>query len=182
MQFFPTPLSGAFTIEIKKIGDERGFFGRAFCMNEFAEQGIDNRIAQINNSYNADKGTLRGLHYQLPPMAETKIVRCVRGALFDVIVDLRKDSPTRGKWYGHELTAENRIAMVVPRGFAHGFITLEDHTEAFYLATQFYGPEQERGLRWNDPKVAIDWPMQPVIISEKDVAHADLTEDMYFSL
>ncbi len=168
MQFHPTPLDGAYTIELDKRGDERGFFARFFCEKEFANAGVKNQFVQINNSLSADKGTLRGLHYQLAPKAEMKVVRCIRGSLWDVILDIRTDSKTFGQWFGRELSAENRTMMVVPEGFAHGFITLEDNTEALYLVTEFYAPECERGIRWNDPKFNIEWPIEPIAISDKD--------------
>jgi dTDP-4-dehydrorhamnose 3,5-epimerase len=174
MKFHPTPLVGAHVIELEKRGDDRGFFARAFCEREFGEAGLETRFVQINNSLSAKRGTLRGLHYQLPPAAEVKVVRVVRGALYDVIVDLRPDSPCFGKWFGAELSAENRMMMYVPRGFGHGFVTLADDTEAFYLVSAFYGPEQERGLRWNDPALGIDWPIAPAEISDKDRNWPDL--------
>lgn len=179
MKFNPTPLEGAYTIELEKRGDDRGFFARAFCVNEFGALELDRQIVQINNSLSRIKGTLRGLHYQLAPKSETKIVRCVRGSLFDVIVDLRPDSPTFCRWFGTELSAENRRMMYVPKGFAHGFITLEPDTEAFYLATEFYAPDRERGLRWNDPKFAITWPANPVVISDKDSKQPDFNPDIH---
>ena len=168
MKFHPTPLAGAYTIDLEKRGDDRGFFARAFCVNEYATLGLDDKIVQINNSMSQIKGTLRGMHYQLAPRQETKIVRCIRGALFDVILDVRPDSRTFGQWFGAELTAENRLMMYVPNGFAHGFITLTEDTEAFYLTTGFYAPDRERGIRWNDPEFGIKWPADPVLISDKD--------------
>jgi dTDP-4-dehydrorhamnose 3,5-epimerase len=168
MKFAPTPLAGAFLIDIEKRGDDRGFFARAFCENEFSAQGLSSRFVQVNNSLSAFKGTLRGMHYQLAPKAETKLVRCIRGALWDVILDLRKESPTFGQYFGAELSAENRRMMYVPKGFAHGFITLEDDTEAFYFVDEFYAPANERGVRWNDPRFGIEWPLQPAVISDKD--------------
>ena len=179
MKFHPTPLKDAFVIELEKRGDERGFFARTFCVHEFAAHGIDNKIVQINNSLSAQKYTLRGMHYQLAPHAETKIVRCIKGALYDVILDLRPESPTFGKWFGAELTAENRNMMVVPKGFAHGFLTLEDNTEAFYLVSEFYAPQAERGLRYNDPRFAIEWPHVPVVISDKDANWPDFNEKFH---
>jgi dTDP-4-dehydrorhamnose 3,5-epimerase len=173
MKFIPTPLAGAYTIDLEKREDERGFFARAFCVNEFDNVQLDHNIVQINNSLSKDKGTLRGIHYQLAPKAETKIVRCIRGSLYDVIVDLRPDSPTFLKWFGAELSAENRTMMFVPKGFGHAFMTLEENTEAFYMVTEFYAPEYERGIRWNDPKINIQWPIEPVIISDKDQKHPD---------
>jgi len=168
MIFTETPIPGAYVIELDKRGDDRGFFARAFCVNEFDAHGLDRNVAQINNSLSAERGTLRGMHYQLPPQAETKIVRCVRGSLWDVILDLRQGSATFGHWHGAELSAANRKMMYVPKGFAHGFLTLEDNTEVFYLVTAFYAPELERGVRWNDPRFGIRWPFEPVVISDKD--------------
>jgi dTDP-4-dehydrorhamnose 3,5-epimerase len=174
MKFNKTPLVGAYTIDLEKRGDDRGFFARMFCEREFAEAGLETHFVQVNNSLTGKKGTLRGLHYQLPPAAEVKVVRCVRGALWDVIVDIRAGSPTFGKWFGVELTAENRRMMYVPRGFAHAFVTLTDDVEAIYLVSAFYSPENERGVRWNDPAVGIDWPVEPIEISEKDGKWPDL--------
>jgi dTDP-4-dehydrorhamnose 3,5-epimerase len=174
MKFNKTPLVGAYTIDLEKRGDDRGFFARMFCEREFGEAGLETHFVQVNNSLTGKKGTLRGLHYQLPPAAEVKVVRCVRGALWDVIVDIRAGSPTFGKWFGAELTAENRSMMYVPRGFAHAFVTLTDDAEAIYLVSAFYSPENERGVRWNDPAVGIDWPVEPVEISEKDGKWPDL--------
>lgn len=173
MQFHKTPLKGSFVIELDKKGDDRGFFARFYCTKEFAKQGLDSNFVQVNNSLSAHKGTLRGIHYQLSPMAESKLVRCIRGALWDVIVDLRKDSETYGKWFAQELSAENRLMMYVPKGFGHAFITLEDNTEALYMVSEFYSPELERGLRWNDPKLGIKWPVEPAVISDKDRMHPD---------
>jgi dTDP-4-dehydrorhamnose 3,5-epimerase len=173
MIFHPTPLQGAYTIELEKRGDERGFFARFFCEREFAAKNLETHFVQINTSLSAKRGTLRGLHYQLPPAAEVKIVRCLRGALYDVIVDLRPDSPTYKKHFGAELNEDNRLMMYVPRGFAHALLTLQDNTEALYLVSAFYGPEQERGLRYNDPQFGIPWPMPPVEISAKDAAWPD---------
>jgi len=173
VRFEPTPLRGAYTVALEKRGDERGFFARLFCEEEFAAAGIAMPIVQINNSLSAKAGTLRGMHYQLPPAAEIKVVRCIRGALFDVIVDLRPDSPTFGQWFGAELSAENRLMMVVPRGFAHGFLTLADDTEAFYLVSAAYAPEQERGLRFDDPRFGVLWPGTPIDVSAKDRAWPD---------
>jgi dTDP-4-dehydrorhamnose 3,5-epimerase len=173
MIFDETPLAGVYLINLEKRGDERGFFARAFCEREFARHGLATRIVQANNSLSAQKGTLRGMHYQLSPKAETKFVRCIRGALHDVVIDLRLGSTTFGHSFGADLTAENRCMMYVPKGFAHGFITLADDTEAFYLVDEFYAPECERGIRWNDPKFGIQWPVQPVVISEKDQNYRD---------
>lgn len=179
MKFHPTPLAGAYTVELEKRGDERGFFARLFCEREFAAQGLETRFVQVNNSLSARKGTLRGLHYQLPPASEVKLVRAVKGALWDVIVDLRAGSPTFGRWFGAELNADNRLMMYVPRGFAHAFITLSDDVEAFYLVSDFYAPQAERGVRWNDPAVGIAWPIEPSEISDKDRAWPDLNAEFH---
>lgn len=174
-----TPLSGAYTVELEKRGDERGFFARLFCEREFAQAGLETNFVQINNSLSAKRGTLRGLHYQLPPAAEVKLVRCIRGALWDAILDLRAGSQTFGKWFGAELTADNRRMMYVPRGFAHGFFTLSDDTEAVYLVSAFYSPENERGVRFDDPAHGIEWPSVPAEISDKDRNWPDLTETFH---
>jgi dTDP-4-dehydrorhamnose 3,5-epimerase len=173
MIFTETPLAGAYLIDLEKRGDDRGFFARAFCEREFASHGLVTGFVQINNSLSAQRGTLRGMHYQLSPKAETKVVRCIRGALYDAILDLREGSPTFGQSFAAELTAENRRMMYVPKGFAHGFFTLADDTEAFYLVDEFYAPEHERGIRWDDPKFSIRWPSQPVVLSDKDRNHRD---------
>jgi dTDP-4-dehydrorhamnose 3,5-epimerase len=173
MTFAPAPLPGAYVVELEKRGDDRGFFARTFCEREFGAHGLVTRFVQVNDSLSAQKATLRGMHYQLEPRAETKLVRCIRGALYDVILDLRKGSPTFGKSFGAELTAENRRMMFVPKGFAHGFVTLADNTEAFYFVDEFYAPEQERGIRWNDPRFSIPWPIAPLVLSDKDRGHRD---------
>jgi dTDP-4-dehydrorhamnose 3,5-epimerase len=173
MIFNETPLKGAYLIELEKRGDDRGFFARAFCEKEFAQHNLISHFCQVNNSLSAQKGTLRGMHYQLAPKAETKVVRCIRGGLYDMILDLRKDSATFGKSYGAELSAENRRMLYVPKGFAHGFITLTVDCEAFYFVDEFYSPEHERGVRWNDPKFKLNWPAQPAVLSDKDKAHRD---------
>jgi dTDP-4-dehydrorhamnose 3,5-epimerase len=173
MRFVPTPLPGAFVIELDKREDDRGFFARFFCEREFAEAGLDTRFVQINNSLSKDLGTLRGMHYQLGPAAETKVVRCLHGALWDAVLDLRPGSATFGQSFGARLSADNRLMMYVPRGFAHGFLTLEGDTEALYLVSAFYEPGHERGVRWDDPHFAIAWPAKPRVISEKDAQHRD---------
>lgn len=173
MIFTETPIRGAYLIDLEKRGDDRGFFARAFCENEFGAHGLVTRFVQVNNSLSAQRGTLRGMHYQLGPKAETKLVRCIKGALWDVILDLRPDSPTFGRSFGAALTAENRRMMYVPKGFAHGFVTTADDTEAFYFADEFYAPDRERGVRFDDPKFRIEWPIAPVVISDKDRSHRD---------
>lgn len=179
MKFNKTPLVGAYTIELDRIGDDRGFFARLFCAKEFSNAGLIDSFVQINNSLTRDKGTLRGMHYQLPPSAEVKVVRCIKGSLFDVILDLRPDSPSFCKWHGDTLSAENRRMMYVPKGCAHGFITLEDDTEAFYLAGAPYSPEQERGVRYNDLKFNIEWPIEPMVISAKDEKWPDFDPEWH---
>ena len=173
MRFTETPLKGAWTIDLEPRGDERGFFARTFCQNEFDAHGLKRDLAQANLSYNPKRATLRGMHYQIPPHAEVKIVRCTRGAIYDVIIDLRADSATRFQWFGVELSADNRTALYVPEGFAHGYQSLTEESEVFYLVTEFYAPGSERGIRWNDPRFAIRWPLPDPVLSPKDAAHPD---------
>lgn len=174
MIFIETDLVGAFLIDLEKIEDSRGYFARAWDAKQFAEYGLETRIVQANLSFNKRRGTLRGLHLQCPPHEEAKMIRCVRGALYDVIIDLRPDSPTYMGWTGVELTEENNRLLYVPGGFAHGFQTLANDTEAFYLVTEFYTPEAEAGVRWDDPTFAIEWPLgEPTEISDKDGAWPD---------
>ena len=168
MIFNETELKGAYIIEIEKLTDQRGFFARSWCQNEFKDHGLTTRLVQANVSYNKKTGTLRGMHYQLSPYEETKLVRCTRGSIYDVIIDLRQDSLTYTQWIGVELTAENYNMLYVPKNFAHGFITLEDNTEITYQVSQFYTPGSERGIRWDDPAFGIDWPMKVKVISDKD--------------
>ena len=168
MIFTETKLAGAYLIELEKRGDERGFFARAWCRNEFEQHGLVSRLVQVNLSSNNKAGTLRGMHYQKAPDEETKLIRCTRGALYDVIIDLRPDSPTYKEWLGVELTAGNHRMLYVPKNFAHGFQTLEDDTEAIYQVSQFYAPQSEGGVRWNDPAFGIEWPLPAQVISDKD--------------
>lgn len=170
MRFVPTPLDGAYEIELDAFEDERGSFARAFCVREFAEMGLEARCVQVNLSANRRRGTLRGLHYQLPPATETKLIRCVRGALFDVIVDLRPGSPTYLRHHGVELSAESGRGLFVPGMFGHGFQTLVDDTQALYQVSEFYTPEVERGLRFDDPALGIGWPLPVTAISDKDAS------------
>jgi dTDP-4-dehydrorhamnose 3,5-epimerase len=168
MIFQPLLLEGTYLIDLEKNQDDRGFFSRLYCQNEFDNHGLFSKWAQINDSYSKKKGTMRGLHFQRPPHAEVKVVRCIKGAVWDVIVDLRYQSNTYGKWFGVELSEKNRKMMYVPQGFAHGFITLSDHSEIFYLVSDFYSQSSEGCLIWNDGDVGIDWPISPSIISAKD--------------
>lgn len=171
MIFTPTPLAGAVIVDVERREDERGFFGRTFCRREFAEQGLSPDVAQCNASFNIAQATLRGMHYQHAPHAEAKLVRCTRGAIHDVIVDLRPDSPTRGECFGVDLTERNRSALYIPEGFGHGFQTLEPDTEVHYQMTEFYAPGSDGGLRWDDPRLAIAWPPAPArVISDRDLA------------
>ncbi len=177
MIFTSTDLAGVVLIDLQPRGDERGFFARAFCEREFEDAGLPSRFVQINTSLTARKGTLRGFHYQLPPAEEVKVVRCIRGGLYDVALDLRPGSPTFGQSFAAELTAENRRMLVVPRGCAHAFLTLTDDVEALYLVSAAYAPSLERGVRWDDPWLAVEWPFRPAEISAKDAAWPDFDPD-----
>ena len=172
MRFIETKLQGAYILEIEPIVDERGFFARTFCVHEFEAHGLNTQVAQCNISSNKRKGTLRGMHYQAAPHAETKLVQCVRGAIYDVIVDLRTDSPTFKSWFAVELTSTNHRMLYVPEGFAHGFQTLEDDSEVLYQISEFYHPQSVRGLLWNDPSLSIEWPLEVTIISTRDQSYA----------
>lgn len=173
MIFNETALQGAFLIEIKKIEDHRGFFGRAWCQQEFEQAGINSNIRQINTSLTHKKGTIRGMHYQIDPHQEGKLIRCTRGRIYDVMIDLRPDSPTFMQWIGHELSENNYRMVYVPENFAHGFVTLEDHCEVYYPVTEFYTPGSERGIRYNDPAFKIEWPIDIEVVSDKDMSHPD---------
>ncbi len=168
MIFEPTPLKDAWLITLDARGDDRGYFARAFCQKEFEAHGIPAQIAQCNTSFSRDVGTLRGMHYQINPAAETKLMQCVRGAMHDVIVDMRPESPTYLRHYGVELTPENKRMLFVPENFAHGFLTLKPDTQTYYLVGEFYTPEYEHGLRYDDPSLGIEWPVEPLVVSEKD--------------
>jgi len=173
MIFTETKLKGAYVIELEKREDDRGFFARTFCKSEALPYGLKTDIVQANMSASKKKGTLRGMHYQLAPHAETKLIRCTKGSLFDVIIDIRPESPTYKQWFGTELTADNYKMVYVPEGFAHGFVTLEDNTEAVYLVTAAYNKESERAIRYNDPAFNITWPVDVTELSEKDTSHPD---------
>lgn len=176
MIFNETRLRGVFEIDLAPQQDERGFFARSYCWREFEQHGLNPRVVQCNVSYNRHRGTLRGMHYQAPPASEAKLIRCLRGALYDVVVDLREESPTYCQWFGTELTARpggpSRM-LYVPEGFAHGFLTLEDDTEVFYQMSEFYAPAAARGFRWNDPSFGIGWPEPVRVISERDQEYPD---------
>jgi dTDP-4-dehydrorhamnose 3,5-epimerase len=174
VKFVQTPISGLYVVELETLSDERGFFARSFCVREFQAHGLESTLAQCNISFNSKAGTLRGLHYQAPPHEEAKLVHCTHGAIYDVAVDIRPDSPTYLKWYAVELTSDNRRMIFIPRGFAHGFQTLVDVTEVSYLMSEFYHPGSGRGLRWNDPALAIFWPLDSPIMSDKDREYPSL--------
>jgi dTDP-4-dehydrorhamnose 3,5-epimerase len=172
--FVETKLQGVYVIEAEKNQDERGFFARTFCKNEFVAHGLNPRVAQCSTSFNKMKGTLRGMHYQLAPYDEVKVVRCTAGEIYDVTVDLRPDSPTYKEWVAVQLTEDNRRAIYIPEGCAHGFQTLVDNTEVYYQISEFYHPEAARGIRWNDPAFGVQWPLREnIILSEKDRSYAD---------
>ncbi|MDB4035273.1 dTDP-4-dehydrorhamnose 3,5-epimerase [Pseudomonadales bacterium] len=173
MKFIQTHLAGAYLIELEKIVDQRGFFARTWCQNEFADKQLNSNFVQCNVSYNKMRGTLRGMHYQKAPHGEAKLVRVTQGAVYDVIVDLRSDSKTIAQWFGVELTAENRRALFVPEGFAHGFITLKDNSEVLYQMSEFFYSSYSAGVRWNDPAFGIKWPISAKVISERDCKYSD---------
>ena len=170
MKFAETDLSGAWLIEPEPSQDSRGFFARTFCVREFEQHGLESRFVQHSTSYSGQRGTIRGLHFQRPPHGEVKVVSCRKGAVWDVIVDLRRSSPTYRRWQGFELTEDNRRLLYVPAGFAHGLQTLRDDTEADYLISAFYEPAASCGVRFDDPDLAIHWPLMPSEMSERDKA------------
>jgi dTDP-4-dehydrorhamnose 3,5-epimerase len=174
MRFTETKVAGAWLVEPELLADERGFFARTWCAEEFADHGLNPRLAQANISFNHRRGTLRGMHYQAEPHAEAKLVRCTQGAIFDVAVDLRPDSPTHRAWYGVELSADNRAMLYVPEGCAHGFLTLTDATEVAYQMSAPYAPGAGRGVRFDDPAFGIEWPGEVLVINERDRGYPDV--------
>jgi dTDP-4-dehydrorhamnose 3,5-epimerase len=177
MIFAETRLAGAYTIDAERIEDDRGFFARVWCAHEFAEYGLTTAVSQSSVAFNRVEGTLRGMHWQVAPHAEVKLVRCTQGAIHDVIVDLRLDSPTFGDWIGVELTADNRRTLYVPEGFAHGYQTLAADTEVWYQMSAAYAPDAARGFRWNDPRFGIEWPrVSRRVISDRDRSWADFDD------
>jgi len=172
MIFTESPLPGAFLIDLAPIADERGFFARAYCDEEFGAKGLSTELRQCSVSYNMREGTLRGLHYQRPPHEEHKLVRCTQGAIFDVIVDIRPQSAHYRRWFGTHLTAQNHRSLFIPPGFAHGFITLSDDAEVYYMISVPHAPEYAQGFRWNDPAFSIQWPLVPSVISPRDAAYS----------
>lgn len=177
MFFKETELKGVFVIEPEIIEDERGFFACSWSPVEFEKHGLNRRLVQCNISFNKKRGTLRGMHFQAKPHQEAKLVRCTRGGIYDVAVDLRPESPTRYRWVAAELTADNYHMLYVPEGFAHGYQTLVDNTEIFYQMSEYYHPESARGLRWDDPRPGIEWPLPLSVISERDRSYADFEPD-----
>jgi dTDP-4-dehydrorhamnose 3,5-epimerase len=175
MIFKPLPLSGAYLIELEQFQDVRGFFARAWSDREFEAQGLFGKFVESNVSFSHNKGTLRGMHFQSSPYEQIKLVRCTAGAIYDVIIDLRKDSPTYKQHVGVELTAENRRMLYVPGEFAHGFQTLEPDTEVFYMVSKYYAPESAGGIRWNDPAFKIQWPEDNRTIIERDLSYPDFS-------
>jgi dTDP-4-dehydrorhamnose 3,5-epimerase len=173
MEFHQTKLKGVFEITPERKPDERGFFARTWCQTEFAQHGLNSRLVQCSISFSPRKGTLRGMHYQAAPNAETKLIRCTQGAIYDVIVDLRPNSPTFKQWIAAPLTAENRKMIFVPEGCAHGFITQGENSEVFYQMSEFYSPDAARGVRYDDPAFAIVWPERVQVISERDRTYPD---------
>ena len=177
MIFHETGLSGAYLVELERRTDERGFFARSWCQREFAERGLNSNLVQCDISFNTERGTLRGLHFQLAPFEEAKLVRCTQGAIFDVIIDLRKNSPSFAKHYGVRLDFENRLMLFVPEGFAHGFQTLCDSSEVFYQMSEFYEPRAAgTGIRWNDPAFGIEWPITAPILNTRDRNYPDFSD------
>lgn len=173
MKFHNTSIGGAFEIDVEPICDQRGFFARSWCQEEFGAVGLNSRLVQCNVSYSKKKGTLRGMHFQHPPYEEVKLVRCVRGAIYDVVLDLRRSSPTFKKWVAAVLNADKHNMIYVPEGCAHGFLTLEDDTEVFYQMSEFYDEKAASGVRWNDPAFQIVWPSAIEVISERDRNYPD---------
>lgn len=169
MIFRELALKGAFLIEPERLTDERGFFARIWCRKEFQAKGLNCDSAQASISFNRERGTLRGMHYQAPPHEEARLVRCTMGAVYDVIIDLRSESPTFCRWEAFEISAQNRLMLYVPEGFAHGFITLADESEVEYHMSEFYAPDYARGVKWNDAAFSIRWPMEPRVISPRDL-------------
>ena len=177
MIFSPTLLAGSFIIEPKVLEDDRGWFARFYCKNEFKEIGHEKEWVQLNHSVTNKKGSIRGMHYQVHPFREIKMVKCIAGTVYDVIVDLRKSSPTFLKWFGAELSAKNRKMLYIPEGFAHGFQCLEDNCELIYHHSEFYVPDSEGGIRYNDPMISIEWPLPVTVISQRDQSHPLLDEN-----
>ena len=176
MKFSATPLEGSYVIDLQPFSDERGWFARFYCKNEFRQIGFQKEWVQLNHSVSYQKGTLRGMHFQMPPFREIKMVRCIAGAVFDVIIDIRQNSPTFLQWFGVELSAQNRKMLYIPEGFAHGFQTLTGNCELIYHHTEFYTPGAEGGIRYDDPAVHIQWPLPVSVLSARDGSHPFIDE------
>lgn len=177
MTFTSTPIHGLFEVSMQLHADERGHFARSWCKREFEENGLDPRLVQCSVSFNRRRATLRGMHFQVEPYPESKLVRCSRGAIFDVALDLRPTSSTYCHWFGAELTADNYKALFIPPGCAHGFISLEDSTEVYYQMSEFFHPDLSQGVRWNDPAFSIQWPLEPVVMAERDRTYPDFVPE-----
>lgn len=177
MIFTPTKLAGVFIIDLKKLEDDRGFFARTFCVNEFAENGLDTNILQCNISFNKHKGTVRGMHFQTKPFEEARLVRVIKGSIHDVVIDLRPGSKTFKQQFSIVLTDDNYLQLYIPKGFAHGFQTLEDNTEVFYQMSEVYSPNNVSGVRFNDPQFKVSWPIKVTEISDKDLSYPDFKEE-----
>jgi len=175
MKFIETPIKKVFVLELHRLEDERGFFARSWCREEFESRGLNPDLAQCSISFNKKKGTLRGMHYQIKPHEEAKVVRCTMGAIHDVVIDLKPGSPTLKRWFAVKLSAENHKMLYIPEGLAHGFVTLEDNSEVFYQISELYHPECARGVRWNDRAFGIKWPRKVNVIAERDANHKDFT-------
>lgn len=173
MIFTETPLKGSFVIDLERLEDERGFFARCWCQREFEARGLNSQLAQCSTSVTRRRGTLRGMHYQTKPFEEAKLVRCTKGSVYDVMVDIRPSSLTYSRWFAIVLSGDNRKSVYVPEGFAHGFLTMEDDVEVFYQISQYYSAEHAGGFRWNDPLFAIEWPFEPGMMSERDRMYED---------
>ncbi|HSQ31808.1 MAG TPA: dTDP-4-dehydrorhamnose 3,5-epimerase [Gemmatimonadaceae bacterium] len=177
MIFVATPLAGAFVVDVEQRADDRGYFARTWCQREFADMGLSHEVVQCNLSHTMRRGTLRGMHWQAAPYGEAKLVRCARGAIWDVIIDLRPDSPTYTRHFGVELTSVSARALFVPEGFAHGFVTLEDETDVLYQMSQFHEPSAARGVRWNDPAFGIAWPISNPLLHPRDAHYPDFVRE-----
>jgi dTDP-4-dehydrorhamnose 3,5-epimerase len=175
VKFTKLAIAGSYLVELERMADERGFFARTFCSREFEAQGLSGKLVQCSTSFNLKKGTLRGMHYQKAPAEEDKLVRCTMGALFDVFIDLRPASPTFRRWVGTELSADNRKALYIPKGCAHGFLTLADNSEIFYQMSEFWEPGHGAGVRWNDPAFGVEWPATPAILAPRDATYPDFS-------
>lgn len=173
MRYSETPLSGVYVLDLEPVEDHRGFFARTYCEDEFRDRGLETHFAQASIAFSSRRGTLRGMHYQRDPHAEVKLLRCTRGAVYDVVIDLRPDSRTLRRWFAAELSAANRRMLYAPHGFAHGYLTLEDETEISYQMSAPYHADAAAGVRWNDPAFGVQWPFDPIVMAERDRSYPD---------